>query len=160
MTTKRWLQGAWAAAAFVLMAGCGDDGGDADAAARRGGTLVVALPADLGPLNPLVNADKYGQEVLGELLFLPLIRYDSTLDYIAALAESWEILGDTGAVFHLRRDVRWHDGQPTTAADVVFTLERAKDPRTAFPNGSYLTHWTGVEAVDSYTVRVGYEPHV
>lgn len=163
MTTKRWLHGAWAAAAFVLMAGCGDDGdrrGDADTGARRGGTLVVALATDLGTLNPLITADRFGQEVSGQLLFLPLIRYDSTLEYVGALAESWEMLGDTGAVFRLRRDVRWHDGAPTTAEDVAFTIERAKDPRTTFPNASYLTHWTGAAAVDSYTVRVSFEPHV
>lgn len=160
MTTIRWLGCAVAAAGLMLVAGCGDSGDARDGAApRRGGTLVIALPTDLGPMNPLVNSDKYGQDVASELLFLPLIRYDSALDYIAALAESWETLGDTGAVFRLRRDVRWHDGEPTTAEDVVFTFERAKDPRTAFPNVSYLLAWTGAEAVDSYTVRVSYTPH-
>lgn len=162
MMKTRWLRYAVAAAGLVLVAGCGDDADDVgrDAArARPGGTLVVALPADLGALNPLTSNDRYGQEVTTDLLFLPLIRYDSTLDYVAALAESWEMLGDTGAVFHLRRDVRWHDGAPTTAEDVVFTLERARDPKTGFPNISYLTYWTAPEALDSFTVRVSFTPH-
>ncbi|HEU5210814.1 MAG TPA: ABC transporter substrate-binding protein, partial [Longimicrobiales bacterium] len=164
MTTMRWLRGAAAAAGLVLAVGCAGDAGNDEAQdgarPRRGGTLVIGLATDLGTLNPLASADRWGQEVAGELLFLPLIRYDSTLEYMAALAESWEMLGDTGAIFHLRRDVRWHDGQPTTAEDVVFTIERAKDPRTMFPNASYLTHWTGAEALDSFTVRVSYTPHV
>lgn len=147
----------------VTGAGCTEreagNGADADGAPRRGGTLVVAVPNDPGPANPLVAGDKYGQEVTRELLFLPLLRYDSTLDYVAALAESWELTGDTGAVLRLRRDVRWHDGAPTTAADVVFTIERAMDPRTAYPNASYFTQWTGVEALDSFTVRVRFPPH-
>lgn len=161
MTTRRWLRGAAAAAALMLAVGCaGEDGGDgAREAPRRGGTLVIGLATDLGTLNPLVTADRFGQEVSGELLFLPLVRYDTTLDYIAALAESWEMLGDTGAVFHLRRDVRWHDGVPTTAEDVVFTIETASDPRTTYPNASYLTHWNGAEALDSFTVRVSFDPH-
>lgn len=163
MTTMRWLRGAAAAAGLVLAVGCAGDAGNDEAQdgaqPRRGGTLVIGLATDLGTLNPLITADRWGQEVSGELLFLPLIRYDSTLEYVAALAESWEMLGDTGAIFHLRRDVRWHDGQPTTAEDVVFTIERAKDPRTTFPNASYLTHWTGAEAVDSFTVQVSFSPH-
>lgn len=162
MTTKQWLHGAWAAAAFVLMAGCGDDGdrgGDADAGARRGGTLVVALAADLPSLNPLTTPESYSQEVTTELLFLPLVSYDSTLDYVAELAESWEMLGDTGVVFRLRDDVYWHDGVRTTADDVLFTFERFKDPRTAVPNPSYLMHWTDAIAVDSFTVRMSFDPH-
>ena len=34
---------------------------------------------------------------------------------VGDLAESWEMQGDTGVVFRLRNDVRWHDGQPVTA---------------------------------------------
>src|SRR5690606_8460620 len=97
MTSRRWLLDAAAAAALMLAVGCAGDGGDgAREAPRRGGTLVIGLATDLGTLNPLVTADRFGQEVSGELLFLPLVRYDTTLDYIAALAESWEMLGDTG----------------------------------------------------------------
>lgn len=165
MTAMRWLRGGTpklALAALALTA-CADreqaEPGAADGEPVRGGTAVVALPADMGPLNPLVAAERYAQEVNRYALFVPLVQYDSTVDYVPALAESWELLGDTGAVFHLRRDVRWHDGTPTTAADVVFTYERAKDPATAFPNSAYLAEWTGVEAIDSFTVRFRFNPH-
>lgn len=88
-----------------------------------------------------------------------MIRYTPELDFAPSLAESWELLGDTGVLFHLRDDVYWHDGARTTAYDVAFTYRRAKDPETGFPNASYFELWDAVEVVDSFTVRFAFEPH-
>lgn len=133
--------------------GCGE------AAPRQGGTVVIGAGSDLDFANPLVSVDAWTNELLRYVLFTPLIRYGPDLTYEPALAESWEMDGDTAVVFHLRRDVAWHDGRPTTAHDVLFTFERAKDPATAFPNADYFAHWTGGVVVDSYTVRFDFEPH-
>jgi peptide/nickel transport system substrate-binding protein len=147
---------------LIVAAACGDRDrrtSDRDPA-LYGGTVVVANNSDIENMNPLVSSDRYTQEINRYMLFLPLIRYSADLDYEPALAERWELLGDTGVVFHLRRDVRWHDGVLTTSRDVVFTYERAVDPETAYPNASYFQHWTGVEATDSFTVRFRFEPHL
>ncbi len=125
---------------------------------QRGGTAVVAIPGDLDFLNPLVSGEKYTQEVNRYLLFVPLVRYAPDLSLAPALAASWTMEADTAVVFHLRHDVRWTDGAPVTATDVVFTLERARDPRTAYPNPEYFDAWRGVQAVDSFTVRCGFAP--
>ena len=130
-----------------------------DAPQREGGTVVIAAGSDLDFANPLVSVDAWTNEVLRYVLFTPLIRYGPELTYAPALAESWEAEGDTAVVFHLRRDVRWHDGRPTTAHDVLFTFERAVDPETGFPNASYFARWTGGVVVDSFTVRFTMEPH-
>lgn len=121
--------------------------------------MVIAAGSDLDFANPLVSVDTWTNEVLRYVLFTPLIRYGPDLSYQPALAESWELEGDTAVVFRLRRDVRWHDGRPTSAHDVLFTFERARDPATGFPNAGYFGHWTGGEVVDSYTVRFSFEPH-
>jgi peptide/nickel transport system substrate-binding protein len=143
---------------------CADRGADGDDTQgdepRYGGTVVVANSSDLRDLNPLVAGEKFSQEVNRFLLFLPLVRHAEDLSFEPALAERWELLGDTGVVFHLRRDVRWHDGQPTTSRDVVFTFERARDPETAYPSADYFTLWTAVEAPDSFTVRFTFQPHM
>ena len=132
-----------------------------DESPRYGGTLVIAGSSDLEAANTLVTGEVYTQEVLRHLLFMPLIRNDSAFGYEPWLARSWEMLGDTGVVFHLRDDVVWHDGTPTTAWDVAFTFERAKHPETAFANvESFFGRWTGVEVVDSFTVRFSFEPHI
>lgn len=147
---------------LLALSACGDaePSEEVTSEAQYGGTVVIVNNSDLTSLNPLVAGEKYSQEVNRYMLFLPLVRHAEDLSLEPALAESWDMLGDTGVVFHLRRDVRWHDGVPTTAGDVVFTYERVKDPETAFPNPEYFQLWTGVEAVDSFTVRFSFEPHM
>jgi peptide/nickel transport system substrate-binding protein len=136
-------------------AGCGDGGARPD----RGGTVIVAGPIDLQQLNGLVAAERYNQELSRFALFLPLVEYDADLAFAPRLAEAWELHGDTGLTVRLRRDVHWHDGTQTTAADVVFTFTRAMDPAGAFPNAAYFQHWRGVEPLDSFTVRFRFAPH-
>ena len=147
---------------LVAVAACtGDDAPPvADEQVQRGGTVVIANNSDLGNLNPLVAGEKWSQEVNRYMLFLTLVTHAEDLSLDPMLAERWEILGDTGVIFHLRRDVRWHDGVPTTARDVVFTFETVKNPETAFPNAEYFQYWTRAEAPDSFTVRFSFEPHL
>lgn len=148
----------------VILVACSDKGATKaitnDQTPVQGGTLVIGLPGDFDNLNPLVSAEKYSQEVNRELLFLPLIRYTKSLDFEPALARTWKLLGDTGVVFYLRNDVRWQDGHPTTAADVLFTYERAKDPATAFPNADYFAHWKTARVIDSLAIQFSWDPHV
>src|SRR5690606_19606473 len=120
---------------FAFAAACTerDEAIDPAAEPRYGGTVVIVNNSDLRDLNPLIAGEKFSQEVNRYMLFLPLIAHAEDLSYEPMLAERWELLGDTGVIFHLRRDVRWHDGVPTTARDVVFTYERVKDPESAFP---------------------------
>ncbi|MGH7506564.1 MAG: ABC transporter substrate-binding protein, partial [Longimicrobiales bacterium] len=148
----------------LAFAACADrpatGGDDVADGTRQGATLVIAAPTDLDAMNSLVSNEAYTEEILLHALYLPLVRFDSALNYVPALAREWEIVGDTAVVFHLRDDVRWHDGAPTTAYDVAFTFERAKDPETAFPNGDYFLDWNSVEVVDSFTVRFAIDPHI
>lgn len=102
----------------------------------------------------------YTQELLQNALFLPLLRFDAELGYEPRLARSWEMVGDTGVVFHLRDDVRWHDGVKTSAHDVAFTYERVRDPATAYANARDFQYWRGVAVLDSFTVRFSFAPHL
>jgi peptide/nickel transport system substrate-binding protein len=146
--------------ATIALGGCeqriGQDAADASA---YGGSLVVAGPADLDASNPLTTPDAWTQEIHRHLMFVTLVRFGPRLELQPYLARSWRMEGDTGALFELRRDVYWHDGRPTTAADVRFTFERALDPKTAYPNASYVAEWKSVEVVDSFTLRLRFRPH-
>ncbi|MEJ2504057.1 MAG: ABC transporter substrate-binding protein [Gemmatimonadota bacterium] len=135
------------AVVLAAAAACGDSG------PRRGGTVVIAAGNDLDHANPLITVDAWTNEVLRYVLFTPLLRYGPDLDYRPALAESWEMDGDTAVVFHLRDDVFWHDGARVSAYDVLFTVERARDPATGFPNAGYFAAWREGEVSDSFTVR-------
>ncbi|MCI0436525.1 MAG: ABC transporter substrate-binding protein [Gemmatimonadetes bacterium] len=134
--------------------GCGGDSG-------RGGAIVVGMRSDFGGFNPITTTDQYGGELINYALFTPLVQYDDSLGIRPHLAESWEAWGDTAMVFHLRQDVHWHDGVRVTAADVVFTFERAKAPETASLLGqAFLADVASAEAIDSFTVRFHYvRPH-
>lgn len=145
---------------FVLLALLGCGGGD-DGGGGAGGTIVVGMRSDLGGLNPVTYSDQYTYELLNYALFTPIVQYDKDLKVQPYLAESWELTGDTGVVFRLRRDVRWHDGQPVTAEDVKFTFDRAKDPSAASLVGSaFVADVDRAEVTDSFTIRFHFaRPH-
>ncbi len=145
-------------AVLALTAGCGREASVARPPAY-GGMLVIASPIDLDFANSLVSREVHTQEILLNALFLPLLRYDDQLGYESRLARSWELHGDSVVVFHLRDDVAWHDGVKTTAYDVAFTYERAREPETAYANARDFQYWRGVEVLDSFTVRFHFTPH-
>ncbi|MCI0433487.1 MAG: ABC transporter substrate-binding protein [Gemmatimonadetes bacterium] len=148
--------------AALLLLACGDrpDAGDAAGGEpARGGTVVIAASTDLDFANALVSGERYTQELLRYTLFLPLVAYDSVLGYEPVLARSWQLTADTGVIFELRDDVHWHDGVRTSAADVVFTFERVKDPATGFPFAESFRHWTDAVLIDSLRVRFHWTAH-
>jgi peptide/nickel transport system substrate-binding protein len=144
--------------ALLALAGAACGG---EAPGSAGSTIVVGMRSDFGGFNPITNTDLYSGEVINFALFTPLIQYDAALKVTPHLAESWDELGDTAIVFHLRHDVKWHDGRPVTAEDVAFTFERAKTPETAsLLQSAFLADVASVEVIDSFTVRFQYvRPH-
>ncbi|HEX6558376.1 MAG TPA: ABC transporter substrate-binding protein, partial [Longimicrobiales bacterium] len=129
-------------------------------AGGQGGTVTVGLRNDFQPVNPITAGDQYTVELINYGLFTPLVQYDKDLNIRPYLAEQWQMT-DTAVTFKLRRDVKWHDGQPVTAEDVKFTFDMAKDPASASLIGSaYLPNVKSAEVVDSYTVHFTFvRPH-
>lgn len=158
----------------LMVVGCGgepasEDGGaegSADAATaapeepRRGGTAVLGGRDPVPSLNPLTTDGYLPLQIEQHVLFTTLVRYDSSYAVRPYLARSWEFSEDsTSVVFHLRDDIRWHDGEPTTAEDVAFTFRTAKDPEVGFANRNWLAAWEGAEVVDVRTIRFTLRPH-
>lgn len=155
------------ACALAALAACGVDGdapsnatGDVPESERYGGTAVIAYRSDVPDVNPLTSQETVASEIQQNVLFLPIIHYDEQLQPIPALARSWEVSEDTTLLtFHLRNDVYWHDGVKTTAYDLAFAYERARDPETLYPNTAFWTYYGDGEAVDSFTFRIALRPH-
>src|SRR5687767_9585504 len=95
-----------------------------------GDTYIDSLLGDISSLIPTITSDGSSHAV-GALLYSGLVRYDKNLAPEGDLAESWAFSADCRQLtFRLRPGVRWHDGQPFTADDVVFTWQTIVDPRT------------------------------
>ena len=139
-------------------------GDDVPDSLKYGGTAVIATYGDLQSMNALVSSDFNSNSIQREVLFMPLVKYNERLEPIPWLAERVDTAQAPGdsldITFHLRRDVKWHDGQPTTARDVEFTFLRAVDPATAFPNASGFDYYNKTPQVaDDYTIRFRLRPH-
>lgn len=112
----------------ALITACGSG------AAHRGRTVVFASGADLQSVNPLITAHPLAKQVERYVLLTTLVRYDSTLVARPYLARTWTWSEDRKSlVFRLQSGVRWHDGFPTTARDVAWTLSAARDPAAGYP---------------------------
>jgi peptide/nickel transport system substrate-binding protein len=123
------------------------------AATSRGSTVVFASGADLQSINPLLTIHPLARQVQRYVLLTTLVRYDSALAVKPYLARAWTWSQDHRELsFHLVPGVLWHDGAPTTASDVRWTLEAARDPRTGYPRMADLAALEKLEAPDDSTV--------
>ena len=127
--------------------------GACDPAPDRGATVLYASGADLQSINPLLTIHPLARQVQRYVLLTTLARYDSALAPRPYLARSWTWSPDRRRLtFALTTAVQWHDGVPTTARDVRWTLEAARDPRVGYPRLSDLADLATVAAPDDSTV--------
>jgi peptide/nickel transport system substrate-binding protein len=129
-------------------------GGRAYGEAKAGGQLTIALYKDLRTLNPIMGI--FGNEWrAGINLYNNLTRLTAGGGVEGDLAESYSSTADGGVwTFILRDGVKFHDGSALSAADVVATIEKILDPKTAAPYKAELGPITAAKAVDRRTVRI------
>ena len=118
-----------------------------------GGTLRIALPSDVTSLDLHKTSRGDDALVVGQWFNATLVTQNADGEYIPYLAESWEF-SDDGLMwtFHLRDDVMFHNGDPVTAHDFVWTYERALDPDLASPGTGRRLSGMTFEAPDDYTL--------
>jgi peptide/nickel transport system substrate-binding protein len=106
-------------------------------------------------INPLLAQYNQVDQDLTALIFNGLTRFNNQGELEPDLAEHWQVSED-GLIylFRLHSDIRWQNGHPFTADDVIFTISLMQDPE--FPGVPYLGQlWQAVtvEKLDNYTVR-------
>ena len=122
-----------------------------------GDIMVRGDIGDASNLIPLLASDSPSHNIAG-LVYNGLVKYDKDMKIIGDLAESWDIsAGGLVITFHLRRGVKWHDGQPFTAADVLFTYQITVDPKTPTAYAGDFLKVKKAEVLDAYTFRVTYD---
>jgi peptide/nickel transport system substrate-binding protein len=136
------------AAALVALpaAGCGQR------PASPGRPLRVALYDDPLTLDPHLRNELLTFSVLHNV-YEARTAFDAGTKIGPALAQSWENPSELTWIFHLRPDVRFHDGREFTAQDVVWSFDRARNsPRSNVSN--YLVAIDKVLALDPHTVQI------
>ena len=109
----------------MLFTGCGNnDGGEATGTVQD--TITFAQSADITSLDPHVGKQTVAITVTGNI-FDTLVKYDSEMNIVPNIAESWEVLSDTSLKFNIRKGIKFHDGSELTAKDVKYSIERILD---------------------------------
>jgi len=153
--TRGSIMGLSVAFMGTFIAACGDDKDSGDStdgatgAIKEGGTLRVASQRPGSPIDP-VAMDNLGTYTVATTAFEYLCGPGEGAGIAPMLAESWSPNDDGSEwTFKLRAGVKWHDGTPLTAADVVATLDRLSVGNLA----SYIEAGAAT-AVDDLTVKV------
>ena len=140
---------------LLIVSGCG---GAADPKPTKTptkedpGILTIADPAgDWGFPSPFLHYQRGPGYIRMSLLFDTLV-WKNAKGFVPALAEKWEVSADGRTYrFFLRKNVKWHDGQPFTAADVAFTFRYLKEQGYTW---SAVTMIDRVETVGEHEVKI------
>jgi peptide/nickel transport system substrate-binding protein len=122
-----------------------------------GDALFTASIGEPTNLIPILATDAPSHEVASRI-YNGLVKYDKDLNIIGDLAESWEISKDNLTItFHLRKDVKWHDGKKFTSKDVLYTYKVITDPRTPTAYSGDFIHIKKAQAIGDHIFKVTYE---
>ncbi len=117
-------------------------------------TLRIPVAEPIYTLDTYINPGVVSN-VWGPAVYDHLLGFDSTKgDFVGHLAKSWKMPNETTYEYELNEDVKWHDGQPFTADDVVYTLNYLIDPKV---NLRYKAYWSWIDKVEKlgpYKVRI------
>src|SRR5208337_2148985 len=116
-------------------------------------TAVLLIESSPLNLDPRIGTDAQSERI-GELIFEGLVRRDDNFKLQPRLAASWEIPGPLTYIFHLRHDVRFHDGRAMTSADVKWTLDSLLNGNLRSAKTSAYSYVERVEAPDDFTVVI------
>lgn len=148
----------------LALAACISAGSDSKKANRDGGDGTKGELQRGGMIRMPSNEPKYLNPILeprfvvaNALIFEGLVGLDAKVEPVKRLADSWTFSDDGRTLtFKLRTDVKWHDGTPFSAADVLFTYEAIKATTAAASWRAYLTPVQSVTSPDEATVVVTY----
>lgn len=120
-------------------------GNEPQEAPLTGGVYTEALIGSFGRLNPLLDFSNQADRDINRLLFSSLIKFSDRGLPQGDLADSWGISQD-GKVynFSILSNANWHDGQPVTSDDVIFTIELMRSEDLPL-NDDLRAFWKQVE---------------
>jgi len=122
--------------------------------AAASSTFVVANTSSVQKLDPDVVTNFLDFQALG-LIYDELVQFNASLKIVPDLATSWAFSdGNTVLTFQLRKGVTFDDGTSFTSANVVASLARVQNPKTADASASFLATVKKVVPVGTYAVKL------
>jgi peptide/nickel transport system substrate-binding protein len=115
--------------------------------------LKIGLSSEPSSVDPHYH-NLTPNNAVAQHIFEALVEMDKLQAMHPGLAESWKTIDDLTWEFKLRKNVKFHDGSPFTADDVIFSFERVPNvpkspaPKTSYVRGKYI------EKVDDHTIRI------
>jgi peptide/nickel transport system substrate-binding protein len=149
LSRREWLAGA---AAGVGILGAPGGRALAQGAPKRGGTLRVATvdkPVNMDP----GYAQLYSSLQIYQNVYNKMVYVDDAGQFVPGLAKAWRQENDKTWVFDLVDNAVFHNGEPFTAKDVVFTFTRLLDAKNKLPMRVFFSPVEGVEATGPHQVR-------
>lgn len=113
-------------------------------------TLIVAQGAEAKTMDPIASNDIPSYRIMVNI-YDTLFQRDQKGNLVPALANSWEQVDPLTLMIHLKKGIKFHNGNDFKANDVVFSLNRAKEAPTLM---SFFGDIDKVEAIDDYTVKI------
>jgi peptide/nickel transport system substrate-binding protein len=150
MTIRKQLLALIACSVLVACGGETKSGGGGGGSADKN-TLVIALKSSPTNLDVRVGNDNASGR-LYDLICSGLVRVTPNFDYAPDVAEKWETPDDKTIIFHLRPNVKFHNGQPVTAKDVKWTFDSMMAPDFVTSKKSGYASVDHIEAPDDRTV--------
>jgi len=117
------------------------------------GELVLGIKLEPSSIDPHYH-NLGPNNALARHIFGSLVDSDENQRLGPGLAVSWRALNDTTWEFKLRRGVKFHDGTPFTADDVLFTFERAPNVEASPSSFALYTKGKTLKKIDDYTVHI------
>lgn len=139
-----WCSGLFLLVSLLGLAGCGG-------VHRNPDTVVFMIQSSPANLDPRIGTDE-GSEHIDELLFDGLVGVNRKFEFTPALATSWEQPDPRTLIFRLRSGVRFSDGRPMTARDVVWSVDSMRNGTVISPKAAAYSSVASVEAAGPQTV--------
>jgi peptide/nickel transport system substrate-binding protein len=141
---RRLLVGLFALLAIAL--GAGEDG-----VAAPKGTLTIGIPTDINTLDPTMGPEVNSLNVAFSVME-PLLFQDAQGNLKPRLAESWEVVDNTTYIFRLRKNVKFHNGEPFNGQAVEYSWKRSQEKHRA--NKTNCSTISRIDILDDHTIKV------
>jgi peptide/nickel transport system substrate-binding protein len=114
-------------------------------------TFRWSYSGDVATMDPQALRETFSREFVHNIME-PLVSYDRNMRIEPALAESWEMLSSTVWRFNLRKGVKFHNGNPFTADDVLFTFNRGRQETSPFRGN--VNQIVDIRKIDDHTIDI------